>query len=110
VKRGDIVIAAPPGDCGKVRPVLIIQDDAFALPSVTILPFTSDLQDAPLFRISLAPTASNGLEKTSQLMIDKAVTVPRTKIGQRIGRVDAATMRTVNRALAMFFGLGGLAA
>jgi mRNA interferase MazF len=84
------MIAAPPGSYGKPRPVLIIQDDAFERPSVTVLPFTSDLQNTPLFRISFDPGADNGLQKPSQPMIDKAVTLPRSKIGQRIGRVDAA--------------------
>lgn len=105
MKRGDIVIAAPPGDYGKPRPVLIVQDDAFALPSLTVLPFTSDLRDAPLFRVPFEPGAVNGLQTLSHLMIDKIVTIPRAKIGQRIGCADPATMKAVNRALANFFGL-----
>jgi mRNA interferase MazF len=38
-------------------------------------------------------------------MIDKAATVPRSRIGRRIGRLDAATMQTVNAALTRFLGL-----
>jgi mRNA-degrading endonuclease toxin of MazEF toxin-antitoxin module len=38
-------------------------------------------------------------------MIDKAATVPRAKIGQRIGRADVGTMRAVDTALASFLGL-----
>lgn len=106
VRRGDIVTAAPPGAFGKPRPVLVVQDDAFAaLPSVTVLPLTSDLQNAPLVRIILEPEAHNGLERISQVMIDKAVSLPRSKIGQRIGQVDAAGMRAVNSALSRFLGL-----
>jgi mRNA interferase MazF len=108
VKRGDIVIAAPPGAYGKPRSVVIVQADMFELPSVTVVPFTSDLTDAPLLRIPLEPDAENGLERRSQVMIDKAVTLPRAKIGRRIGRVDAATMRTVGRALVAFFDLQGV--
>jgi mRNA interferase MazF len=63
------------------------------------------LRDAPLLRVPLEPDAENGLQTLSHLMIDKAITLPRTKIGQRIGHVDPATMRSVNRALAIFFGL-----
>ncbi len=106
VRRGDIVIAASPGAYGKPRPVLVVQDDAFtALPSVTVLPLTSDLQNAPLVRITVEPESRNGLQRISQVMIDKAVTLPRSKIGRRIGQIDAAGMRVVDTALGRFLGL-----
>jgi mRNA interferase MazF len=107
VKRGDLVTIALPGDYGKPRPALVIQADEFeALPSVTVLRLTSDLHDWPLFRITLSPGQRNGLRTTAQVMIDKAATVPRGKIGQRIGRIDAAAMHSVDGALAKFLGLG----
>jgi mRNA interferase MazF len=40
-------------------------------------------------------------------MIDKAATVPRSRIGQRIGRLDAATMQAVNAALMRFLEIDG---
>jgi mRNA interferase MazF len=105
VTRGDLVVIALQGDFGKPRPALIIQSDLFAEhPSVTILPLTSDLREMPLFRLMLQPTVENGLRLPSQIMIDKANTVPREKVGQTIGRLDAATMVAVNRALALFLG------
>jgi mRNA interferase MazF len=75
------------------------------LPSVTVLPLTSELHDWPLFRVTLEPESQNGLEKPSQIMIDKTVTVPRRRIGRRIGSADAATLRAVDAALAKFLGL-----
>jgi mRNA interferase MazF len=74
VKRGDIVIAAPPGAYGKPRPVIVLQADSFTLASYTVAPFTSDLQDAPLLRVPVEPDSENGLQKPSQIMIDKIVT------------------------------------
>ena len=107
VSRGDLVTIALPGDYGKPRPALVVQADAFqALASATVLPLTSDLHDWPLFRITIRPSRSNGLRRASQVAVDKTATVPRTKIGQRIGRADAATMRAVDAALAGFLGLG----
>lgn len=107
MKRGDIVVAAPPGDYGKPRPVLVIQDDAFeAMPSVTVLPLTSDLRDTPLLRLPVTPSRDTGLRVPSQVMVDKAVTLPRAKIGPRIGQADATTMHEVDVALARFLGLG----
>src|SRR5438094_6705853 len=103
MKRGDIVTVALPGAYGKPRPALVIQSDLFdEHPSVTILPVTSEIRDTPLFRITVDSTADNGLAKTSQAMVDKTQTVPREKIGARIGHLDESTMFSVNRALALF--------
>ncbi len=108
VRRGDLVTIALQGDDGKPRPALVIQDDAFAaLASVALLRLTSDLHDFPLFRITMRPSRGNGLQRPSQVMIDKPAAVPRAKIGQRIGRADAATMRLVDAALTRFLGLAG---
>ena len=106
MKRGDLVTVALQGDLGKPRPALVIQSDLFSdHPSVAVLPVTSTLQDAPLFRIGMQPDASNGLRQPSQVMVDKMQAVPRPRVGPVIGRVDDTTMLTVDRALAVFLGL-----
>lgn len=103
--RGDLVTIALSGDYGKPRPALVIQSDLFdARPSVSVLSVTSELRDAPLFRIAISPSAVNGLRKPSQVMVDKPQTVARSKIGKTIGRLDDEVIRRVNRALAVFLG------
>ena len=105
MKRGDLVTIALQGDYGKPRPALVIQSDFFSEhPSVTILPVTSELRQAPLFRVTVEPTSDNNLKKRSQVMVDKAQTVPTEKIGTTFGRLDNATMLTINRALAVWLG------
>lgn len=105
LRRGDLVTVALQGDLGKPRPALIIQSDFFIThPSITILPITSDLHDAPLFRINIKPNPENGLNKTSQIMVDKPQSIARDKIGTVIGHLDDATMLAVNRALLVFLG------
>lgn len=105
MKRGDLVTISLSGDYGKPRPALVIQSDLFdAHLSVTVLPVTSELREAPLFRVRVEPTADNGLRKSSEVMIDKAHTVAREKIGKTIGRLDDESMLAVNRGLAVFFG------
>lgn len=100
MKRGDLVTIAVSGDYGKPRPALVVQADAFDLhPSVTVLPLTSELHDTPLFRITVGPGNGTGLDKRSQVMVDKATTVPRAKIGSRFGKVDGLTLQAVNQAL-----------
>lgn len=93
------------GDLGKPRPALVIQSDLFdAHPSVTILPVTGDLRATPLFRITVNPAEGNGLNKPSQVMVDKPQSVAREKIGSVLGHLDDAAMLAVNRALAVFLG------
>ena len=105
VTRGELVTIALTGDDREPRPALVIQSDLFeAHPSVTILPVTSTLREAPLFRIRVAPTPENGLRKVSQVMVDKPQTVARGKVGKTIGRLDDESMLAVNRALAVFLG------
>ena len=105
MKRGDLVTIALQGDYGKPRPALVVQSDLFSEhPSVTILPVTSDLRKAPLFRIDVEPTTVTNLEKRSQVMVDKVQTVPREKVGAAFGRIDDAAMLTINRALAVWLG------
>jgi mRNA interferase MazF len=105
VKRGDLVTVAIPGDFGKPRPALIIQSDLFSeAATVTVLLVSGAYQDAPLLRIPVEPDALNGLKKSSQVMVDKAMTIRREKIGETIGRLDAETMASVSRSLALFLG------
>ena len=105
MRRGDLVTIAFPGIYGKPRPALIIQSDLFdEHPSMTVLPVTSELRDTPLFRITVEPADVNGLRKRSQVMVDKAQTVPREKVGETFGRLDDTTMLSVTRALAVFLG------
>ena len=103
--RGDLVTITLQDDYGKPRPALVIQSDLFAEhPSVTILPVTSALREAPLFRLQVQPNTDSGLRLPCQIMIDKPQTVARDKIGKTIGRVDDSTLVAVNRALAVFLG------
>ena len=106
MQRGDIVTVAAPGDYGKPRPALVIQSDLFdALPSVTLCLVTSTLRDAPIFRITVDPSPANGLQRVSQIQVDKILTVARERIGGVIGRLDDTTLLKVNRSLAVFVGI-----
>lgn len=111
MKRGDLVTVAVSGDYGKPRPALVVQDDAFAeLTAVTVLRLTGELNDWPLFRITIEPTVENGLRKRSQVMIDRGIALPRSKIGPVFGRLGADDMQAVSLALYRFLGLHGIGA
>jgi mRNA interferase MazF len=104
--RGDLVTIAISGDYGKPRPALIVQSDAFVHhPSVIVLPLTSEILPLRWTRVLVKPSSSNGLLKESQIMVDKAIAIPRQKIGTVIGKVEATIMAQVDRALLGFLGL-----
>lgn len=109
MRRGEIwTAAAGSGYVGKPRPVAIVQDDRFdATESVTVFAFTSDPTDAPLFRLLIEPDEVNGLREPCSLMVDKITTVPRSTLGERIGRLDDEQMVRLGRAILVFFGLAG---
>ncbi|MEE4296668.1 MAG: type II toxin-antitoxin system PemK/MazF family toxin [Wenzhouxiangella sp.] len=107
MKRGDLVTVALKGDYGKPRPALVIQSDLFqAHPSVTIMPVTGELRDAPLLRLNVEPSDLNGLRKASQVMVDKIHTVSRERCGEPFGRLEEDRLVAVNRLMALFLGLG----
>ena len=107
--RGEIwTAAAGSGYVGKPRPVVIVQDDRFdATDSVTVCAFTTDPTEAPLFRLRIEPDEMNGLREASSLMVDKITTVPRSKLGERVGRLSDEQMVALGRAVLVFFGLAG---
>jgi mRNA interferase MazF len=104
--RGDFVTVAMAGDFGKPRPALVIQADLFnEHSSITVLPVTSTLVRAPLLRITVQPSVENGLKKPSQVMVDKAMTIKRDKIGPAFGHIDADALVEIERCLALFLGI-----
>ena len=107
MRRGDLISIVQPGAYGKPRPALVIQSDLFNIhPSITILPLTSDLRNTPLFRLKIEPSEKNGLHVTSEIMIDKITTVPREKVGDVFGHLEAESLREVERLLAVWLGIG----
>jgi mRNA interferase MazF len=108
VKRGEIwSVAARGAYTGKPRPAVIVQDNHFdATASVTICVLTTDPTEAPLFRLPVQPDARNGLDRPSSLMVDKLATVPRTSLGEPIGRLGDEDVVRLDRAIVVFLGLG----
>ena len=109
MRRGEVwTAAAGSGYAGKPPPVVIIQDDRFdATDSVTVCTFTTDPAEAPLIRLPVAPDEQNGLREPCSLMVDKITTLPRSKAGERIGRLADRDMVRLGRAVVVFFGLAG---
>ncbi|MBV9418738.1 MAG: type II toxin-antitoxin system PemK/MazF family toxin [Alphaproteobacteria bacterium] len=107
MKRGEVWTVAGGGDyTGKPRPAVIVQDDRFAdTRSITICGFTTDPTDVPLVRPLVQPSDANGLREPSRLMADKLTTVPRERLGRRVGVLAAGDLAALNSALLLFLGL-----
>jgi mRNA interferase MazF len=104
--RGDLVTVAMTGDFGKPRPTVVIQADQFEhTDTVTMLLLSGTLVDAPLIRLTVQPTPANGLRKPTQVMMDKAMSVKRDRLGVTSGCLDGETMLSVTRTLVVFLGI-----
>ena len=111
MKRGEIwTVAAGADYARKPRPAVIVQDDRFVdTKSITICPFTTNATLAPLFRLSVVPDAANGLRADCRLMVDKIMSVPKSKLRDKIGRLADQDMVRLNRAVTVFLGIAGRA-
>ena len=107
MKRGEVwTVSAGGAYTGKPRPAVIVQEDRFdATNSITLCVFTTDPTEAPLLRMLVEPTDRNGLSIASRLMIDKVTTVPKSRLGKRIGKLHDEDIVRLNRALTVFLGL-----
>lgn len=107
MRRGEIWTVSGSKDyAGKPRPAAILQEDSFdATGSITVCAFTTDETEAPLFRLPVEPNQRNGLRVSSRLMVDKITTVPKSKLGEQIGRLDDEDLVRLNQAVIVFLGL-----
>ena len=107
MKRGEVWIISDRGtQVGKPRPAVIIQDDRFdATGSIAVCALTTDPLVSPLLRLPVTPSAENGLRQPCQLMIDRITTLPRRRMGARIGQLEPEIISRLDQALLVFLGL-----
>ena len=113
VRRGDIYYADLSPVVGSeqvgMRPVLIIQNDTGNRHSPTVIAaaITSQTGKANLpTHISLA-ARSCGLTRDSVILLEQVRTLDKSRLRERMGRLDENTMSAVDNALAVSFGLHG---
>jgi mRNA interferase MazF len=108
LNRGDVVTVAGSGDfAGKPRPAVVVQSDLFneTHSSVTVVPITTTLVDADLFRVPLRASRESGLRVRSQAMVDKITTVRRDRIGARVGALGEMELESIEVALRTWLAL-----
>ena len=108
MRRGDIVLVALPGDYGKPRPAIVVQSDLLNgedPDSYLVCPLTTSLRGQGDVRVRIEPAPGNGLTAPSDAMVDKTSPAPRRHLRDIVGRLDTGTMRAVDPALLVVFGL-----
>ena len=107
MKRGEIwIITGRDEFLTKPRPAIILQGDLTeGLDTVTVCPLTTDQEHGVSFRLPISPSERNGLDFPSLIMVDRIATVRRARLNTQIGELEADTMRTLGRAIALFLGL-----
>ncbi|EWY38465.1 growth inhibitor PemK [Skermanella stibiiresistens SB22] len=108
MRRGDIVLVAAKGDYGKVRPNVVVQSELLNPTHGSVLVClieSSFLTGGSNFRIPVAPTAGNGLDRPSEVMVDKVAAIRADRIRLVVGCLDGDTMASIDRALLIVLGL-----
>ncbi len=106
MKRGDVILVAPYPPFSKPRPAVIVQGRVFETDeNVTVALITSDLARMSANRVQVQPGEHNGLRKISEVMLDLLITVPKGRIGGRVGALEPPVMMRLDAALRVFLGL-----
>ncbi len=111
VKRGDIFYAdlspVVGSEQGGIRPVLIVQNDTGNRHSPTVIAaaITSQLGKARLPTHIEIPAPSSGLSRDSVILLEQVRTLDKSRLRERMGKVDSATMSKVDGAIAVSLGL-----
>jgi mRNA interferase MazF len=114
MRRGDIVIAAlDPAvgrEQGKVRPVVIVSNDAAVITAetgdgtVTIVPITSNVRRVHPFQV-FAGKAETGLPRDGKIQCEQLRTISVRRISARVGRLQHETLGAVDEALRVHLDL-----
>ena len=106
LKRGSVVTASIGGPSGKPRPFLVIRSDHFAEHSlVTVMAFTGTISDNPTLRVTVRPSAENGLHTASQAMIDHIQSVRVRHIDKVVGQLADTDLTSITQAVAVYLGI-----
>jgi mRNA interferase MazF len=105
--RGTVVIVSVPGEFGKPRPAVVVQNSRLTpvMESVVIALVTTSAKGGRHVRIRVEPTEPNGLRATSRIMVDKLFAIHKHRIKQVVGMVDQGTMLQVDEALRTILAL-----
>jgi mRNA interferase MazF len=89
----------------KPRPAVVIQAVSFDdFDSLTVIPMTT-IEVESEFRIKIAPSTNNNLDKTGYIMINKITTIKQSNVGDSIGHIEEKYVDKIKKALHKFIGI-----
>lgn len=112
VKRGDIYYAdlspVVGSEQGGMRPVLIVQNDTGNKHSPTVIAaaITSQTGKARLPTHIEISARTYGLSRDSVILLEQIRTIDKSRLRERMGKLDEQAMNRVDNAIAVSFGLG----
>ena len=106
MNRGEVWTLQDDNYAHKARPVIILQDKlADTFDSVILCLLTSYNSEGITTRVRIEPSETNGLRKTSYVMTEKLLTVRKTELGKRIGKLTDDQVRSIAKQLASLLGI-----
>ncbi|MBQ4036672.1 MAG: type II toxin-antitoxin system PemK/MazF family toxin [Clostridia bacterium] len=111
VKRGDIYYAdlspVVGSEQGGIRPVVIVQNDVGNKHSPTVIAaaITSRTTKARLPTHIEVIAENNGLAKNSVILLEQIRTIDKRRLKEKMGHLEEDTMKKVNEAINISFGL-----
>lgn len=111
IKRGDIYYAdlspVVGSEQGGMRPVLIVQNDTGNKHSPTVIAaaITSQTGKAKLPTHIELSGHTVGLTRDSVILLEQIRTLDKSRLREKMGRLDGETMNRVDSAIAVSFGL-----
>ena len=107
MRRGEVWTVAGGGEfLTKPRPAVILQNDIYDdLSTISVCLLTTRHGEGPPIRIPLEPSARNGLESPSRLMVDRILTVRKSRLGIKVGELEDEQMERLSDAVTIFLDL-----
>jgi len=115
MRRGEIVnVSLDPvrgSEAGKTRPAVVVSNDAANATAIrlgrgviTVVPVTSNTARIYPFQVML-PAGQTGLRQDSKAQAEQVRTVAVERVGERVGRLPAALIAELDRALRIHLSL-----
>ncbi len=109
IRRGNVVVLNLSNNVGKPRPAVIMQADILneeaKLATTIVIPLSSELHNMKVIRYIIEPSANNGLQTTSQAMIEKVMQIEKTKVQKIIGHITKKQMDEIESRLLAVLGI-----
>jgi mRNA interferase MazF len=115
MRRGDVTLVdldpSQGTEAAKLRPAVVVSNDGANATAVrlgrgviTVVPVTTNVERVYPFQV-LLPAAETGLRAASKAQAEQVRSIDVARIGRRVGRLPAALMRDLDKAVRLHLAL-----